>query len=83
MGVYDSRNHCGAVQIDDLGRRTGKHLCLAIGSDEENASAPNRECGSRGARVVDGVDPSIGENEIGGPLRSEHGGCERDNRKVG
>ena len=83
MGVNNSRNDRGAMKVDYLRGWTSECLRFAIGSDEDNARAANRESGSFGSRVVDGVDPSIGENEIGGTLRSEHGWCERDNCKVG
>jgi hypothetical protein len=83
VGVSYSRNNRGAAKIDDVRGWTSERLRLAIGSDKENATTANRESGSFGSRVVDGVYPPIGENEIGGTLRSEHGWCERDNRKVG
>jgi len=83
VGVNNSRNDGGAMKVDYLRGWTSKRLPFAIGSDEENARAANRESGSFGSRVVDGVDPPVGENEIGGTLRSEHGWCERDNCKVG
>jgi hypothetical protein len=83
MGVNNSRNDCGAMKVDYLRGWTSECLRLAIGSDEENARAANRESGSLGSRVVDSVDPPICKNEIGGTLRSEHGWCERDNCKVG
>ena len=83
MGINNSRNDCGAMKVDYLGGWTSECLRLVIGSDEENARTANRESGSFGSRVVDGVDPPIGENEIGSTLRSQHGWCERDNCKVG
>jgi hypothetical protein len=71
------------MKVDYLRGWTSECLRLAIGSDEENARAANRESGSFGSRVIDGVDPPVSEEEIGGPLRAEHGGCERGNCKVG
>jgi len=71
------------MKVDYLRGWTSECLRLAIGSDEENARAANGESRSFGPRVVYSVYPPIGENEIGGTLRSEHGWCERDNCKVG
>ena len=58
-------------------------LRFGVGSDEEDATAANCERGSHWAGIVDGVDLSVDENEIGRRLRSEHRWCERGERKVG
>ena len=65
MGVGESRNHGGAVQIDHLRRRPGQDSRLRVRSDEEDATAAHRERGRARTSVVDGVDLSVGENEIG------------------
>src|SRR4029077_15572579 len=83
MGVSNSRNDGGAMKVDYLRGWTSECLRLAIGSDEENSRAANRESGSFGSSIVHRINPPIGENEIGGCLRSEQGWCERDNGKVG
>ena len=83
MGISDSGNYGGPVKIDYQRRRAGQNSRLRIGSDEEDAASADCQSRRAGTRVVDGVDLSVGENEIGGSLRFEHCWCERGNRKVG
>ena len=83
MGVSESRNHGGPVKIDNQRRWAGQNFRLRIRSDEEDAASAHCQGGRARTRVVDGVDLSVGENEIGGSLRFEHCWCERGNRKVG
>jgi len=83
MGVSDSGNYGGAVEVDYQRRRASQNSRLSIRSDEEDATSAHCQSGRTRPRVVDGVDFSVGENKIGGPLRFEHCWCERGNRKVG
>ena len=83
MGVGNSRNYGGPVKVDYQRRRAGKNSGLRIRSDEEDAASAHCQGGRARTRVVDCVDLSVGENEIGGSLRFKHCWCERGNRKVG
>jgi len=83
VGVHDSGNDGGTVEIDYECGWTSKNPCLGIGPDELNATGPNGESGRLGSRVVDRVYPSVGENEIRGSLRFERCWCEHGSRKVG
>ena len=83
MGVGESRQYGGPVKIDYLRRRAGENSRLRIRSEEEDAASAHGQGGRARTRVVDCVDLSIGENEIGGSLRFEHCWCERGNREVG
>jgi hypothetical protein len=83
MGVGEARNHSGPAKIDYQRRRAGENSRFGIRSDEEHATAAHCQGGRARARVVDCVDLSVGENQIGGALRFEHCWCERGNRKVG
>jgi len=85
MGVRidDTWNHSGTAKVDDLSGRTRKRSRFAVGADEEDTSGANCQRGNHRSRVVDGVDQTICENEIGSGLRSEHHWCERGYRQVG
>ena len=83
MGVGESRDYGGPVKIDYLRRRAGQNSRLSIRSDEEDTPSAHCQGGRARTRVVDCVDFSVGENEVGGALRFEHCWCERGNRKVG
>ena len=83
VGINDSGNDSRTVKVDDERGRAGESLRLGIRSDELDAAATDGESGRLAPRVVDCVDPPVGEDEIGEPLRFEHGWCERDDRKVG
>ena len=82
MGVDDSGNDCGAVQIDDASRGAREYSGFGIGANEDDATIASRErCHDR-ARIVYGVDAAVGENEISGALRPEQDWCEHGRRKV-
>ena len=83
MGIGNTRDYGGPVKIDYQRRRARQNSRLRIRSDEEHAASTHCQRGRARSRVVDRVDLSVGENEIGGSLRFEHCWCERGNRKVG
>ena len=81
--IRESWKDSGSVQVDHTRRCVREHSRFRVGADKEHTSSPNGERGNDGTRVVDGVDPAVGENEIGWALRCEHRWCERGKGKVG
>src|SRR5438270_13100109 len=58
-----------AMEIHHRRRRTGKGSRFRIGPDEKNAAVAGGQRRSEGPSVVDGVDVTIGEYDVGRPLR--------------
>ena len=83
VGVDYPRHDGSAVKIDHSRCSICQRAGFGVGSDEKDATAANGERGSDGPGVVDGVDPSVDEDEISASLRSEHRWCDRAQRKVG
>ena len=82
MGVDDTRDYGFAIEIDHSRGCVREHSCFGVGSDEQYAAATDRQRGSNWAGIVDGVDLSVDEDEVSPGLRSDHGWCERGERKV-
>jgi hypothetical protein len=83
VSVDESREDCSAPKIDYSGGPTPERPGLRVGSDEQNFPPSHSEGGSDGARVIDRVDLSVDEDEVGSHLRSKRNGCKRGERKVG